>query len=90
MNQDPMQSFKETLDQCHDWPCAYVFKFIVAKDVRPQVEDLFAEYADASLESRKSSGGKYVSVTAEIRASSSEEVMDIYRRAHEIEGIISL
>jgi putative lipoic acid-binding regulatory protein len=39
---------------------------------------------------RSSSKGNYVSVTARLRTNSSDEVLDVYDRAYEIDDVIAL
>jgi hypothetical protein len=80
--------FKELLDEHHDWPGNYTFKFIVAKDRVERVLDLFEERDD--ITTRPSRHGRYISVTANCEVSSSEEVIAVYEAAASIEGIIPL
>ncbi|MEL6538078.1 MAG: DUF493 domain-containing protein [Bacteroidota bacterium] len=82
-----IEGFKEKLDAVHTWPSVYTFKFIVPQDKLTQVEVLFPRH---ELKLKDSSKGKYVSVTAKMMASSSEEVVSIYQEASKIEGIIAL
>jgi hypothetical protein len=80
-------AFKATLDQQHNWPEVYMFKFIVPVDKEASISELFP---DIRLSSKKSKSGKYVSCTAKLVVESSEEVISIYKEAHKIEGIIAL
>ncbi len=80
-------AFKERLDQHYSWPAKYLFKFIVPRGKEDAFIDIFP---DISLTIKASSGGKYVSVTANVLMKSTQEVMDIYKKAYLIEGIISL
>jgi len=79
--------FKETLDECHEWPCPYVFKFIVPSENLQLIKDFFPEN---EVKTKKSKTGKYTSVTAEVHAYSSKEVMDIYEKVSIVPGIMSL
>lgn len=81
------QQFKDQLDQEHQWPAVYMFKFIVPKGIETQIEALFNAEETSSKVSRR---GNYVSVTARVTMGSSEEVIEIYRAANEIEGVIAL
>jgi putative lipoic acid-binding regulatory protein len=81
-------SFRERLDGYYDWPCSYLFKFIVPKDQVDQVLDLFDDGVEVTT--RESKRGNYVSVTAEVEMGSSEEVVGLYRRAGEIDGVMPL
>ena len=80
-------AFKETLDQQHQWPGVYMFKFIVPEGKEGGISRLFP---DTKLKSKKSKSGKYISLTAEITIESSDQVIKIYKEAQKIEGVIAL
>ncbi len=80
-------SFKDKLDKQHQWPCDYLFKFVVPSE---KTTDFEAEFPNESFHSKKSSAGKYTSFTLRKRMISSDEVIAIYRAASAIEGIIAL
>lgn len=81
-------TFKLRLDQYYDWPCSYLFKFIAPQEKLSAVVGLFADETD--VRTRRSKKGNYVSVTAEVEMESSEAVVDVYRRAGEIGGVMPL
>ena len=81
------EQFSRILDDHHQWPCPYLFKFIVPAD---KLNDFNALFEDESKTEKASKTGKYVSVTFESHMCSSHDVMDIYRRASAIPGILSL
>jgi putative lipoic acid-binding regulatory protein len=87
MSQDSLLRFKETLDEHHSFPCAYVFKFIVPLAKFAEVVELLKGFKFTTRESRT---GKYISFTAELHMESSESVISIYRAAASIEGLIAL
>lgn len=72
------------------WPQLYMFKFIVPSDNQKiaLVEGLFGDDADIKLQ--PSSKGKYTSLTVRVVMLDSESVINVYRDAMKIEGIISL
>lgn len=72
------------------FPSLYMFKFIVPADNRKLalLENIFG--SEASLQQKSSSGGKYISITAKQIVMSVEEIVNIYRKANEIEGVIWL
>jgi len=80
-------SFKEKLDNTYSFPSLYMFKFIVKPEQVSEIENLFTKH---EVILKPSSGGKYVSTTVKIMASSSQEIIDHYKEAAKIEGIISL
>lgn len=81
------ESFKEKLDNNYSFPTLYVFKFIVKPEQVKEIEKLFPKN---EVKLKPSSGGKYVSTTVKIMASSSDEIIEQYQAASKIEGIISL
>jgi len=81
-------SFKERLDGYYDWPCSYLFKFIAPRERLEEIVALFGDGAEVTT--RRSAKGNYVSVTAEVEMGSSDEVLEVYRQAHEIGGVMAL
>ena len=91
MDNSKLVKLKIALDQVHDWPSMYLFKFIVPSDNQKiaQVESLFnAETAE--IRRRQSKKGNYTSVSAREVMTSAEEVIDCYKKACQIEGLIAL
>lgn len=80
-------SFKEKLESAGEFPMVYMFKFIVPKGKEIEVGALFPKN-DITL--KPSSGGKYISTTIQAMMDSSDQILDIYEKAAEIEGVISL
>ncbi|WP_243546007.1 DUF493 family protein [Pseudodesulfovibrio tunisiensis] len=81
------EQFQQILDEHHDWPCPYTFKFIVPAHRFDQFNELFSEF---EMSTRTSRTGKYTSITMESTMCSSTEVMSVYTKAAMIKGIISL
>lgn len=83
-------TLKEKLDANGDWPRVYFFKFIVPSDNKKlaQVEALFGPEATVNL--RQSSKGNFVSISAKELMLSADRVIDRYKAASEIEGVMSL
>jgi uncharacterized protein len=79
--------FQEKLEATHNFPSIYMFKFIVLEEKRKLVEALFLGH---EVISKPSSKGKYISITAKPMMGSSDAIIDVYKKAHEIEGIIAL
>lgn len=78
--------FKNILDKNYIWPAKYPFKFIVLSEK----VDLVKKKINIEFEVKKSSNGKYSSISFEIIANSSQEIIDIYDKLKNIEGLISL
>lgn len=82
-----IQSFKEKLDNIHAWPSLYMFKFIVPVGKEEEIEQLFPKNEVKTKHSRQ---GNYISLTAKLMINSSEEVINIYKKANEVQGVIAL
>lgn len=85
-----MQSLKERLNQVHEFPTVYLFKFVVPSDNHKiaQVSSLFGEEAQITL--KESSQGKYTSLSIKTVVISADEVVNKYQEAVKIEGLIAL
>jgi len=81
------EEFIRILDQEHDWPTWYLFKFIVPRGKEGQVIALFPENKTSV---KTSSKGNYRSVTSKVMMSSAHEVLEIYEKAGHIEGVLAL
>jgi uncharacterized protein len=88
MLSEPERALKERLDAYYDWPCAFLFKFIVPQERGSELLALFG--AEAQVRTRESSGGRYLAVTAEVDMTGSDAVLAVYRQAGEIEGVVAL
>lgn len=84
-------SLREKLEDGFEWPRVYLFKFIVPSDNKKiaEVESLFNS-KEAQISMRTSKKGNYVSVTAKEMMMSADKVIERYKDAAKIEGIISL
>ena len=85
------KKLKTQLDDTTKFPADYLYKFIVAAegDKVKEVETIF-DNKGAVITTKKSKTGKYISISIVIRLSSSDEVIQHYREAEKVEGIISL
>ena len=84
------EGLKLKLDTDFKFPLVYMFKFIVPHDNRKvaMVEALFGGEAQVTL--RQSSSNKFTSITVKEVMTSSQEIIDIYRKSEVVEGIITL
>ena len=82
-----IQAFKEKLEEVHNFPTLYLFKFIVPNDKIGEVKALFPKN---EVITKASSSGKYVSTTIRTMMESADHIIEIYNEARKIEGIISL
>ena len=90
MADDVYTNLKKKLKEQGGWPQPYMFKFIIPSDNKKlaQVEAIFG--SDAQVTTRLSKSNKYISVTAKEVMISPEEVINTYKKAEGIEGLISL
>jgi hypothetical protein len=85
-----LKSLEQKLNDTTDWPAVYMFKFIVPTDNRKiaMVEALFG--SEARLRTKESRGGKYISITTQVVMLNALEIIEKYRSASRIEGLIAL
>ena len=90
LDEEARVRLKKVLDQVHEWPSVYMFKFIF----EPEQERLDAVLAlfppEAEVLRKYSKAGKYLSLTAKEVMMNAEEVLSRYDRASEIKGVIVL
>lgn len=84
------------LETTHEFPGAYLFKIIgsadqsiVARIIAIFRQELAVE-VDPPFRVRESAGGRHLSVTVEPTVQSAHQVLAIYRRLSELEGIVML
>lgn len=81
-------NFKELLNREYSWPARYTFKFIVPAAREKDIEDIFKK--DIEIKKKPSSGGKYTSITIYAIMANADEIIEHYKAAATISGIISL
>ena len=82
-----LDRLQEVLDGAITWPSEYTFKFIVP---RAAASHLVALLGELRFTERSSRTGKYIAVTVEARMDSSAAVIELYRRAAAVKGLIAL
>jgi putative lipoic acid-binding regulatory protein len=84
------QSLQEKLAANMVFPSQYIFKFIVPNQPTQtaQVVDLFDN--NTEINQKKSKNNTYISFTAKQWVQNTDEIIDIYKQAQSIKGIISL
>ncbi len=80
-------AFKQKLESSGEFPLLYMFKFIVPMGRENEVGALLPKN---EIVLKPSSGGKYVSVTIQAMMDSADQIINIYEKASEIEGVISM
>lgn len=82
-----IENFKNQLDNHYDFPAEYLFKFIVPHG---QVDKLKSLFPPGKVSIKKSKTGKYVGISCKLNMQTSGQIIDIYKEAYMIKGIISL
>ena len=84
-----METLKAKLNE-QAWPGVYFFKFIVPSENEKisKIYSLFDDTADINM--KNSSSGKFTSVSIKTVMLDVESILEIYRKASKVEGIISL
>ena len=90
MSEDELEKFKEKILDTTTFPSVYMYKFIVPSENRAiaLVENLFDPQTD--IHTKESENGKYTSITGMQVALNVEEIMEIYKKAASIKGIMFL
>ncbi|XOV67768.1 MAG: DUF493 domain-containing protein [Fluviicola sp.] len=88
-SEDAYSKLKEQLE-LQSWPDVYFFKFIVPNDAKrvAKVSALFDNADDLQLQPSKT--GKYVSISAKELMLDVDSIIEKYKKAAKIEGLIPL
>ena len=84
---DKYRTLRSKLEAFHDWPHAYLFKFIVPQERLAELEGVFDGW---DYSTRESSKGSWVSLTCERTMESSQSVIEVYVKVDAIEGAFAL
>jgi len=82
------QRLVSVLDETHIWPTLFAFKFIVPSQKGKELEELMPDVH--RVETRPSSGGKYMAYTFHCAVGSGREVISIYTKAQSVKGVMAL
>jgi len=89
--EDFYKSLKEKLEDHHDFPEEYLFKFIVPSDSEKVTEILKVfDGLQYTLANRESAKGKYTAVTIQCFVLDADQVIGIYKKVAETEGVMML
>jgi putative lipoic acid-binding regulatory protein len=89
MAKNAFETFKQTLEEHHTWPCEYMFKFIAPKIEVGAVEEFLAPL-DGKITKTASKTGKYISITAKCNMQCADDVVNIYENSAVLKGVITL
>ncbi len=84
---DAYISFRNKLDEVHTWPSSYLFKFVVPEAKKGE---LLSIMPSGMVQERSSANQRYVSISLTALMASADEVVEIYKQAAQIEGIVTL
>ena len=82
-------NLKSMLEEEKDWPLEYLFKFILKsgrKEDLHKIRSFFKNNVDIGL--RESSKGNYQSVSIKAMMDSPDEIIEVYKKASEIDGLM--
>jgi len=82
-----IEKFRNLLNQEYQWPDEYVFKFIVPENKKTQILEALPPVKYSERTSKK---GAYTALTIRLVMKSANEVISIYQKVGEIEGVIAL
>jgi hypothetical protein len=90
MKDEDFDSLRQKLNEGVSWPTVYFFKFIIPADNHKvaQVMALFGE--DADITSRQSGQGNYIAISAKEVMLTPESVIEVYKKAAQVDGLIAL
>lgn len=89
-NEEAKNRLRDRLNEVHQWPSVYMFKFVLEPD-STKLDELLALFpAESEVLRRYSSTGKYVSITVKEVMLSAEEVVSRHEKASSIPGVIVL
>ena len=90
MEENNSDRSKARLDEQHEWPCVYMFKFIMLNN-EEKTEEFFAIFSGTVDINRKySKDRKYVSYTVDEVMVNADAVLARYKEVGQIEGVIAL
>jgi len=87
---DKFDSLKEMLKNEPDWPLEYLFKFILKsnqKENQKKIRGFFEQ--SVSISFRNSSNGNYLAVSITAKMKDPESIIEVYKKAAEIQGMIT-
>lgn len=92
LNQEEFyESLKLKLDENHNFPEDYLYKFIFPND-NLKLTELYQVFDQLkyTISTRESKNGKYMSATILAFVMDSNQVIDLYKKVGKIEGVVML
>lgn len=82
-----LTQFKDLLNTRYSWPCEYAFKFVIPQN---KEQELLGLLPLSKLQKKPSAKGNFISITAQRSFNSADEVIQVYQKVSNIDGIIAL
>ncbi len=80
-------NFKQLLEEHHQFPHHFEFRFIVPSE---HLEDFKLLVGECDISIRDSKNGKYLGLSFKILVLSSDEVVALYEKFSRVKGVIAL
>ncbi len=89
--EDFYASLKEKLEHNHNFPEDYLFKFIILND-ESKITEIYRVFDDMkfTLSNKDSKNAKYTSINVNAFVLDADQVISIYKKVGEVEGVIML
>lgn len=85
------EKLKSMLEEEQDWPLEYLFKFILKSGRKEDQKKIRAFFpGNVSISFRESSKGNYLAVSIKAHMNNPEEIIEVYQKASQIEGLMTL
>lgn len=82
-----IEDFKVLLEESYVWPASYPFKFIIKHQQQAEIKEILVDY---ELFFKESKTGKYLSVSFDINATSSQDIISVYEKISVMKDVIRL
>lgn len=84
-------SLKSKLEEAHDFPQDYLYKFIIPTD-QNKLTEIYRVFdgLEHTISNRDSKTGKYVALNINVFVLDADQVIAIYKEVAKIEGVIML
>ncbi|HEX4888282.1 MAG TPA: DUF493 family protein [Luteibaculaceae bacterium] len=90
MNLEEERKLRAQLEQMHNWPDVYMYKFVLPNDDEKLATLMTYFTQSADVQVKQSSAGKYIAITVKEVMMSADAVIERYKSIKAIEGLLSL
>ncbi|WP_394265049.1 DUF493 family protein, partial [Bergeyella zoohelcum] len=84
-------SLKEKLEENHQFPEEYLFKFIFPND-NEKLSEIYRIFdgLQYTINTRESANGQYISTSIQVFVMDAQQVIHLYQEVQKIEGVVAL